>query len=376
MKWKVPLYKIYSDEADKEAVSRVIERGVSWANGPEIDQLENELAEFSGRKYALVFNNGTAALHAMLLAYGVGPGDEVIVPSFTFISTANSVLFTGAKPAFADIEDETCALDPEAVIQKITPKTKAVMPVHYAGCPARKINELKELCEEKRIILLEDAAEAMGASIDGKRVGTFGSAAMFSFCANKVITSGEGGALVLDSEEIYQKLRLLRSHGRLETENYFDSTQYMDYVAIGYNLRMPTIIAALVSSQFKKIGRIIELRREVAREYKEKLEGTGIKFLPDGNGIFNVYQMFSVMLKDKEQRDGLQTHLEEKGIMSKVYFDPVNETHFYRKVLGYSEEGLAVTKEVSEKVLSLPIFPQMPKEDINYVCENILDYMR
>ena len=376
MNWRVPLYKIYSDEADKEAVTRVIERGMSWANGAEIIQFEDKLASYSGRKYALTFNNGTSALHAMLLAYGIGVGDEVIVPSFTFISTCNSVLFTGAKPVFADIEDETYALDPDSVNQKITDKTKAILPMHYAGCPAKKINQLKELCEDKGILLLEDAAEALGASLDGKKVGTFGSTAMFSFCANKVITSGEGGALVTDSEEIYQKLKLLRSHGRLETENYFDSTAYMDYVALGYNFRMPTMVAALALAQLNKIEKIISMRRDVAEIYKSKLAGGSLKFLPDGNGVFNVYQMFTVLLQGKEQRDGLQKHLEEKGIMSRVYFDPVNKTHFYKKVLEYSEESLPITEEVSERVLSLPIFPHMPKEDINYVCENILDYLR
>jgi len=376
MKWKVPLYRIYSDEADKKAVTSVIERGMSWANGPEIEQLEAQLARYSGRKYALSFNNGTSALHAMLLAYGIGAGDEVVVPSFTFISTCNSVLFTGATPVFADIEDETCGLDPESVSQQITSKTKAILPMHYAGCPAKKIKELKELCEEKEILLLEDAAEALGASLDGKKVGTFGQTSMFSFCANKVITSGEGGALVTDSEEVYQKLKLIRSHGRLETENYFDSTAYMDYVALGYNFRIPTMTAALALSQLNKIEKIIEMRREVAETYKSKLAGSNLKFLPSDQGIFNVYQMFTVMLQGKEQRDGLQDYLEEKGVMSRVYFDPVNETHFYRKVLGYSGENLPVTKEVSEKVLSLPIFPHMPKEDINYVCENILEYLR
>ena len=139
---------------------------------------------------------------------------------------------------------------------------------------------------------------------------------------------------------------------------------------------MPTMVAALALSQLNKIDKIIGMRRSAAETYKSKLSGTKLKFLPDGEGIFNVYQMFSVMLENKKERDGLQAYLEEKGIMSRVYFDPVNQTHFYKKVLGYPGEGLEVTQEVSKKVLSLPIFPHMPEEDINYVCENIVEYLR
>ncbi|UCG44640.1 MAG: DegT/DnrJ/EryC1/StrS family aminotransferase, partial [Candidatus Bathyarchaeota archaeon] len=237
---KVPLYKIYWDEDDVNHVLEVIRQGSYWATGPNIQKFEAMLAELIGRKHAVAFNSGTSALHAMLLAYKIKAGAEVIVPSFTFIATANSVLFTEAKPVFADIEDETFGLDPENVAEKITKKTKAIMPIHYGGSGCR-IRELQELAEDHQVLLLEDAAESLGAKVDGRPVGSAGDSAMFSFCGNKVITTGEGGMIVTDSRDIYERLKLIRSHGRLETENYFTSAKVMDYVALGFNWRMSNI---------------------------------------------------------------------------------------------------------------------------------------
>ena len=170
----------------------------------------------------LTFNSGTSALHALLLSYGIGPGDEVIVPSFTFIATANAPKFVGAKPVFADIEDITFGLDPRAVEAKITPKTKAIIPVHYGGFPC-KIRELKKIADDHGIMLIEDAAEAFGASVKGKMVGTFGDSAIMSFCQNKIITTGEGGAVVTDNKELYERMKLIRSHGRPDTVDYFST---------------------------------------------------------------------------------------------------------------------------------------------------------
>jgi len=375
MKWKIPLYKIYCNDADTKAVNAVIERGTHWTNGPENAELEKNLASYVGSKYALSFNNGTSALHAMLLAHGIGEGDEIIVPSFTFISTANSVLFTRAKPVFADIENETYALDPSDVRKKITDRTKAIMPIHYAGSPAIRINELKELADEKDILLLEDAAESLGAKINGKSVGSAGNSSIFSFCANKVITSGEGGAVTTNSEDIYEKLKPIRSHGRAENENYFESNKYMDYVNLGFNFRMSSITAALANSQFGKIGKIIELRRSAAKKYDETMAELGIMVLPDNENLFNVYQMYTIRLKNRDERDNLKKHLENDGVMSKVYFDPVHNTHFYKNILGYNI-SLPATEKLSSEVLSIPIFAGMKDEDVAYVCNSIRNFMK
>lgn len=373
MEWKVPLYRIYHDEEDKKAVDTVIERGMHWANGPENVEIEKRLSEYVDSKFALAFNNGTSALHALLLAHEIGKGHEVIVPSFTFISTANAVLFTGAKPVFADIETKSYALEPNDVRKKITKRTKAIMPVHYGGCPAIGIEELRELCEEKGLLLIEDAAESLGAELRGKKVGAFGHSAMFSFCANKLISGGEGGAVVTKSKAIYEKLKLIRSHGRAERENYFESNKLMDYVSLGYNFRMPTIIAALVLSQLKKIDKLIKMRRGVAKEYDERLADLGVIAPLDGNGLFNVYQMYSIRVK-ASKRERLRRHLEAGGIMSKIYFDPVHETHFYKRVLGY-RTSLPKTKEISNEILSIPMFAGMSSDEIDYVCRRIKNFL-
>ena len=176
MSWKIPLFKIYWEEDDLKGISETVESGMNWAVGPNVATFEDELSKYIGSKHCLTFNSGTSALHANLLAHGIGQYDEVIVPSFTFIATANAPLFVGAKPIFADIEEETYGLSPEDVAEKITSKTKAIMPIHYGGCPC-KIRELSELAEDHNLLLIEDAAESLGADIDGKKVGT-----LWGFC--------------------------------------------------------------------------------------------------------------------------------------------------------------------------------------------------
>ncbi len=210
MDWKIPLFKIYWDDDDIEMVKQTIQRGVNWAAGPDIEKFERMLSEYIGRKYTVVFSSGTSALHAVLLAYGIGQGDEVIVPSFTFIATANAPLFVGAKPVFADIEETTYGLNPDNVRRKITAKTKAIIPVHYGGSPCLMIKGLEEVAREHNLVLIEDAAESFEAKLNGKKVGTFGHSAMFSLCQTKVFTTGEGGFIVTDSQDIYEKLKMIR----------------------------------------------------------------------------------------------------------------------------------------------------------------------
>jgi len=371
MEWKIPLFKIYWDEEDVRMVGKSIQSGMSWAIGPHIERLEEMLSGYVGTKYALVFNSGTSALHAALLACGVGKGDEVIVPSFTFIATANAPLFVGAKPVFADIEEKTYGLDPLDVARKITPKTKAIIPIHYGGSPCL-IKELKKLAEKHNLILIEDAAESLGATVDAKKVGTFGNSAILSFCSNKVVTTGEGGAVVSDSPEIHKRLKLIRSHGRAENVNYFSSTEYMDYVTLGYNFRMSDITAALGIAQLRKIDRLIEMRRKNAELLSAKLSQIAEIEVPHPpDNFFHVYQMYTIKVKGgQEKRDALSAYLGQKGIMSKVYFPPVHLTRFYQNELGY-DCRLPYTERISHQVLTLPMYPSLTKDEINYIVESI-----
>lgn len=375
MTWKIPLFKIYWDQDDIKNVTEAIRAGMYWAAGPNIEKMEREIAEYCGIRYAVVFNSGTSALHAALIAWGIKEGDEVIVPSFTFIATANAPLFVGAKPVFADIEERTFGLDPEDVKKRITPKTRAIIPVHYGGCPCL-IKELKEIAEDDNIVVIEDAAESFGARIFDKKVGTFGDSAMFSFCQNKIITTGEGGAIVTDSKEIYEELKLIRSHGRLERHDYFYSTKGTDYVTLGYNFRMSNITAALGISQLKKVDKLIEMRRRNAKYLTERLKQVKEVTVPSApKDRYHVYQMYTVRIRlGRKVRDGLREFLAKRGIMTKVYFEPVHLTYFYREKFGHKQGELPTTEQISNEVLTLPLYPTMTKEEMDYVISNIFEF--
>ena len=374
MSWKIPLFKIYWDEHDIEMVNEAIRRGMFWAIGPNVERFEEMLSTYTGARYAVVFNSGTSALHATLLAHGIGQGDEAIVPSFTFIATANAPIFVGAQPIFADIEENTYGLDPKDVERKITDKTRAIIPIHYGGLPCM-ITELKAVAERHNLLLIEDAAESLGAAIDGKKVGTYGDCAILSFCSNKVITTGEGGAVLTDSEKTYEALKLIRSHGRVETSNYFSSNEYMDYVTLGYNFRMSDITAALGIAQLGKVSRIIEMRREIAQKLSARLCNIGEICVPHPpDGFLHVYQMYTIRVKNgQEKRDALLTHLARKGIMAKVYFPPVHLTHFYKVGLGYNCD-LPVTEKISQQILSLPMYPSLTEEEVNFIADAVMDF--
>lgn len=369
--WNIPLFKMYWDQDDLDTVDTAIRSGMNWAVGANVTQFENELAAYIGTNYCLTFNSGTSALHAGLIANGIGNGDEVIVPSFTFIATANVPKFVGAKPVFADIEESTLGLNSESVIENITPKTKAIIPVHYGGCPCQ-IRELREIADDHNLVLIEDAAEAFGALVNGKMVGSFGDSAMISFCQNKVITTGEGGALVTDSRDIYEKVKLVRSHGRLETADYFSSSECMDYVTLGYNFRLSNILASLGLAQLRKVETIIRMRTRIAEMYTFLLRTNVPAVSPVNapNGYKHVHQLYSVRVPD---RDGLMRFLTEKGIMTKIYFPPVHLTHYYHDELGY-RVSLPVTENVANDIVSLPIYPGMPVEDVEKVVQVISEY--
>ena len=376
MKWKIPLYKIYWDEDDVIHVTKTLKEGMMWAIGQNTMKFEELIGEYVGRKYGVAFNSGTSALHAALLAHRIKKGDEVIVPSFTFIATVNSVLFVGAKPVFADVEEETYGLDPENVKEKITEKTRCIMPIHYGGLPCY-IKELKEIARDYRLLLIEDAAESLGSKGYDEPVGSFGDSAMFSFCANKIITTGEGGMIVTDSRDIFERLRLIRSHGRSETEDYFTSIKTMDYITLGYNWRMSNITAALGISQFKKLNEIIEMRRRNAAYMTKRLSKIrGIEPPHPPRQYFHVYQMYTIKVEEgKKVRNSLKNYLAEKGIMTKVYFSPVHLTSFYRRNFAFRGVELPVTEKLSQQVLTLPMYPTLTTKEIDYIADNIKHFM-
>jgi len=370
---KYPLFDIYWDHKDLKNVTNIIRRGSYWAGGPEIREFEMKLEKYLNSKYVLVFNSGTSALHTVLLAYDITSG-EVIIPSMSFISTANCVILTGATPIFADIELETLGLDSEDVIKKITNKTKAIIPMHYGGKVCKNIEVLREIADENNLILIEDNAESFGAKFNNKFAGTIGHSGMLSFCQNKIITTGEGGAICTNDEEVYKKLLLIRSHGRVEQPglNYFSNINVSDYIQVGYNYRMPTICAALGISQLEKIDKIIELRRKIGQYYDDQLSKIpGIEIIPEIRGSRTVYQLYSILLKKPQKKTELQNYLLKNGIYTKIYFDPIHLKTYYRDKFGYSEGSLPKTEEISKKILSLPFSLRFLDEDQDYIINYI-----
>lgn len=370
MSWKIPLFRIHADEKDSEAVEKVIRRAGFWANGPEVEEFERALADYVGTRHAVVFNSGTSALHAMLLAHDIKK--EVIVPSFTFMATANSVVLAQAKPVFADIEENTYGLSVKDVKEKISDKTEAVMIVHYAGCPASDVQAIRELCKEKGIYLFEDAAGALGARIGEKKAGTFGDAAVFSFCQNKIITTGEGGCVVTNSEKIAERLKKLRSHGRVDRHDYFMESREASYIEAGYNFRMPSMCAALGLAQLKKIEKLIEMRNKNAEMLNKKLEGAeGIMPLKAPAGSRSVHQIYTIRVASPEKCDSLRDFLEKEKIMTKVYFSPIHKTSLF------SDEGsLPATEKAAREVLSLPFSAVMTDDELNLLAEKIIAWCK
>jgi len=370
---KIPLYRNEFDESEIEMVSRVIRRGMHWANGPEILAFEDRVRDLAGVRNCVSFSSGTSALHSVLEAIDIR-GNEVIVPSFTFISTANSVLMAGGKPVFADIEEETFGLDVDDVSERITPDSKAIIPVHYAGCPC-DIRGLVDLALDHGLFLMEDAAESLGARIDDKMVGSFGDCAMFSFTPTKVISTGEGGAVVTDDDKLAGKLRIIRSHGRTERSQP-DGRVMTEYVSMGYNYRMSTMCAAMGLAQLEKVERFIKRRREIASLYAKELGRIGgIRTPHPPEGYHHIYQMYTIVFEDgASPRDRVREGLWKRGIDTKVNFEPVHRSRFYRDTLGYDTE-LPVTERLSRSVLSLPIFPGLSDDDVRYISGSIGDVL-
>jgi perosamine synthetase len=373
-KWKIPLYKIFTDDEDVIQINKILRRGRDWAIGSEIEEFENLIKNYVGTDYCAVLNSGTSALHATLLSYGIGTNDEVILPSFSFVSTANSIQFVNAIPKFSEIEDLTFGLDPNFVESQISDKTKAIMPMDYGGTSCQ-IFELQEIANKHNLPLIEDAAESLGSSVLGKKVGSVSDSAIFSFCGNKVLTTGEGGAVVTNSKKIYEKIKLLSSHGRVDQKSYFNNQNESQYIGIGYNWRMSSLTAGLGISQIKKLDKIIKMRQENAQFLSSRLSSISELKTPSSTSNYeHIFQMYTIRLKDNKTRNSLHDYLTKKRIFSKVYFPPIHLTNFYKSKYGYVENSLPLTEKISQEVLTLPLYPNMTIEEKKFLVESIKEF--
>jgi perosamine synthetase len=372
--WKIPLYKIYTDDEDVNLITKIIKRGNQWALGPEIEEFENEIKKYVGADYCLTLNSGTSALHSALLSQNIGNGDNVIIPSFTFIATANAVLSVNAEANFADIEDVTYGLNPSLIKSKINKKTKAIIPVDIGGT-ACDILKIKEIARDNNLVLIEDSAESLGTTVNNNKIGSISDISIFSFCGNKVLTTGEGGAITTNSKEVYEKIKLIRSHGRLDNMNYFSDPEESKYFGIGYNWRMSTMTAVLGLSQLNKLDKIIKMRQNNAKFISSKLEKFNEIIMPKTlDNTNHIFQMFTIRLKNKEIRDKLHKYLITKKIFSKVYFSPIHKTEFYKEKYPNVDNELSVTNLISSQVLTLPLYPNMTNEEKNFLVNSVSEF--
>jgi len=366
----IHLFEIDQQNSDVSTVTDSIERGSYWAKGPYVDEFESKIENHLDITHAVVVNSGTTALVAALKALGVGEDDEIIIPSFTFIATANAVRLVGAEPVFADIERHQYGLSPDSVEAQITDSTAAILPVHPYGTSCR-IKELVTIAERHDIPIIEDAAEVFGAEYDGQKLGTYSNIAALSFCQNKIVATGEGGAIVTDDDELAEKVKLYRSHGRASSD-YFQSSESGQYTALGTNIRMSDLTAALGCSQLDRIDTLIRGRRRAAAQLDrgfDDIDGVHPHNPPE-NGT-HVYQLYTVELAEGIERQHVINTLEERNIASKVYWDPaVHQTEYYRQTKDKISE-LPTTEDVAGRVLSLPMHPNLSKNETTRIVKTV-----
>jgi perosamine synthetase len=353
----IPIAKPVIGEEEKKAVLEVLESGI-LAQGPRVKAFENAFANYIGTKHAVATSSGTTALHVALLACGIRSGDEVITTPFTFIATANAILYCNAKPVFADIDEKTFNIDPEDINEKITRKTKALLIVHLYGQPC-DMDAITEICEDYNLRLIEDACQAHGAEYKGRKVGSFGDAACFSFYPTKNMTTGEGGMITTNNKDVAERARLIREHG---------SRVRYEHLTLGYNYRMTDIAAAIGLVQLGKLEEMNERRIENARKLNEGLKR--IKYVTTpyvAPYVKHVFHQYTIRVKNREE---LVKRLEEAGIGYGIYYPkPVHKQKLYVS-LGYKDE-LPRAEEASREVLSLPVRPGLSDENINYIITTV-----
>jgi dTDP-4-amino-4,6-dideoxygalactose transaminase len=370
----IPINRPIFGQEEKDEVRKVLDSGIvtnRLGEGPMNKAFQEELAKFIGVKRVLTVNSGTAALHSALLAVGVKNGDEVIVPPFTFIATANVALLAGAKPVFADIEPRTYTLDPNKLKKAITKKTKAVIPVHLYGHPA-DMDPLMELAEDKGIYVIEDCAQSIGAEYKGKKTGSIGHMGCYSFYASKNITTGEGGAVTTNDDELAEKVWKIRRHG--EKEEY-------QCEMLGHNYRMPEIEAAIGRVQLRKLPSFMEARTKNANALTEQLgDLTTIELPIKEEWAKHAWYLYTTRVRKQKspiQRKDLLKQLNEHGITAAAYYEsPIHLSPYYVKMFNYKRGAFPESESAAEEVMSIPCHPAVTSEDISKMTDLLASILK
>ena len=360
----IPINKPWLGEDEKQEILNILEENVLTSpaidGGKRVQEFENSLQSYLDVKHVIAINSGTSALHASLLSIDIKQGDEVILPSFTFVATANSVLAAGAKPIFIDINKQDYTIDTVDLENKINKNTRAIIPVHLYGHPSN-MNEINSIAKEHSLYVIEDACQSLGSTYFQKQTGTLSDIGCFSFYASKVITTGEGGAIATNNDDFASKLKMIRNHGMIHG---YDTTSF------GLNLRLPELSAGIGKIQMKKLDTMLKIRRNNANilfDGLKKFEQINLSInLPNEieDKKFNWY-LFTIGFKDQNKRELIKNHLINEGIGATIYYDPpVHKTPYYNNLYSFSSDLLPNTMWAWQHVLSLPVHPSVTEGDL------------
>mgnify|MGYP000431894577 CR=1 FL=1 len=358
----IPVYQPALNGNEREYVNHCLDTGWISSKGEYVNLFEKAFAEYVNVRYSAAVCNGTVALHLALVALGIGTGDEVIVPTLTYIASVNAIVYTGATPVFVDSLPETWQLDPEDVRANITPRTKAIMAVHLYGHPC-DMSTLKAIADEHRVFLIEDCAEAIGSRYQDQHMGTFGDISTFSFYGNKTLTTGEGGMIVTSDKTLYERILHLKSQGLAKYRQYWHDI-------VGYNYRMTNICAAIGLAQLEQVSETLNRKRKLADTYKELLHDTPFKVHPEVGDVYHSYWMVSILVPQVELRDPLREHLAEAGIETRPVFYPVHTMPMYSQKYQLHK----VAEDIGWRGINLPSYPALTNEQVHYICDSLKSF--
>jgi dTDP-4-amino-4,6-dideoxygalactose transaminase len=374
MEWRVPLADIDFGLEEESAVLQVIRSG--WLSMGEVTRsFEQEFAAFNGARHTLAVTNATAALHMACLATGIGPADEVILPSMTFVATANAVRYTGATPVFADIESlDWLNISPASIESRLTKRTRAILVVHYAGFPC-DMPAILEIARKHNLVVLEDSAHAIGSTLEGRSLGTWGAVGCYSFFSNKNMTTGEGGMLATDDDDLAEKLRLLRSHGMtsLSWDRHQGHAYSYDVVELGYNYRIDEMRAALGRVQLGKLPAYNQRRKHLTSLYRELL----VEFAPEVKIPFtenrgsSSYHILPILLPTSTDRIRFMESLKQQGIQTSIHYPPIHQFQIYQAEWRKRNAPLPLTELVAARQVTLPLYPSMRDEQVHWVVQAV-----
>jgi len=369
MKYKIPLTEPSIRNKELEHVVEAVRSGWISSKGKFVTEFEEKFEKYVEVKHGVATSSGTTALHLALVTLGIGPGDEVIIPVLAFAAVANAVIYTSAEPVFVDSHPNYWCIDPKRIEEKITKRTKAIMLVHLYGHPC-DMDAVMKIAKAHDLYVIEDCAEAHGAEYKGRKAGSFGDIACFSFYGNKIITTGEGGMCLTNDEELAEKMRILRDHGMKTGKQYW-------HEVVGFNYRMTNLQAALGVAQLEKIDEFVQKKRQIARQYETHLKGIeGLKLQPEMDWAKNVYWLYSILVDGHYglNKDELQSKLEESGIETRRFFYPIHQMPPYKKYSA-SKDSYPIAEKLSKTGLNLPGSVKLTEKEVLTISKLIRRYL-